>query len=119
MSVYNLMAAVTTVQTVAAVGSNSNPIVTAPQSESGSGSPPAVQAFVALVTGANAVSAGVQFVASNDGINFFNLGTTTVSPSGTNAAASSLAGTAPFNYYGAFCTTIAGTNAQAFANVSM
>lgn len=119
MAVYFLAQNVSAVQTVAAIGSSTNPIVLAPASESGAGSPPTDQIFVLLVAGSGAVSASAQIVGSNDGVNFVNYGAAVAAAAAPTVSAQAQAGTSPFQYYSAIITAISGTNAVASVTVGM
>ena len=119
MSVYNLCQGISAPQGAGVIGTSTNPIVSAPASESGSGSPPVAQAFVLVVTGSGSVSATAQIVGSNDGVNFVNYGAAIVAASATTVSAQGQQGATPYQYYGAYITAISGGGAVASVNVSM
>lgn len=118
MAVYNLATA-TAAQTAGAVGTSANPIVNAPASESGAGSPPSVQAFVLTVQGSGNVSATAQIVGSNDGVNFVTYGAPIAAASAQTVSSQGQGGVVPYQYYSAYVTAISGTNAVATVTVSM
>lgn len=119
MSVYNLCQGISALQGAGVIGTSTNPIISAPASESGSGSPPSVQAFVLLVTGSGSVSATAQIVGSNDGVNFVNYGAAIVASAATTVSAQGQGGIVPYQFYAAYITAISGGGAVASVNVSM
>jgi hypothetical protein len=83
------------------------------------GQPPANQAFQAVVSGSGNVSATVQPVVSNDGVNFSNFGTAiTISSAFGSANGIQATSQSPFSYYGGIVTAISGTNATVMLNMS-
>lgn len=73
---------------------------------------PINQAFHVVVTGTGSVSATVQTIASNDGVNWFNYGTAiTVASGASPQQGNSVSPQSPFAYYSAIVTAITGTNA--------
>lgn len=121
MSVYNLAVGITAVQTLSAVNTRggSNRAVKPWSSDDNSNGPTRSQAFVVSVSGGGTVSATVQPVVSNDGVNWVNAAPAiTVSGNADLAPVSDSLGTnQPFEWFGAYVTAISGTNAS--CNVKM
>lgn len=123
MTVYFLAQNVTAVQTLANVqkadgtggpnqaivptGTNDNP-----------NAPPFNESFQLVVTGSGNVSASAQIVASNDGQNWFTVGSVIAAASaGAPVTAAGIASQSA-KFWGAFITAIAGTNASATVTMS-
>ena len=70
------------------------------------------QGFQFNVTGTGAISATIQVIASNDGVNWFPYGAAQT-VSGTTAATGAATGSAFVRYVSAYVTAISGTNAMA------
>lgn len=70
------------------------------------------QTFQVTVKGTGAVSATVQPVVSNDGVNWSNYGDP-VTVSGTTRAVAGFGGAQNWKFYSAYLTAISGTAAQA------
>ncbi len=121
MSVYKFFSNVTAVQTIGSVqksdGSQSGnqavqPIAGNPYL------PPQSQAYQVNITGTGAVSASVQPVASEDGINWATYGSA-ISVSGSySAAAVASSSNAPHAWYSAYVSAISGTNAAVSCSMS-
>ncbi len=73
----------------------------------------AQQSFHIVVTGSGAVSATVQPLASNDGVNWLTYGATISVASGTAPQQAAGNGGATWAYFSAYVTAISGTGAQA------
>lgn len=113
MTTYVLCEGVTAVQTIANVGGNQNQIVQPSGPNANVNSPPTAQGFEVVVTGTSGnVSATVQPVASEDGVNFFNYGSTIVVSSASSPAVKDGSGSVPHAFFGAFVTAISGTGAK-------
>lgn len=104
MSVYNLIVNRTATNTAPDL-----PVQPIAQG-AGLGQPAQVVAITARVAGTGALTATVQPVVSNDGVNWSNFGTA-ISLSGTTFAAGNFNAQAPFTYWGAIVTAISGTGA--------
>ena len=76
------------------------------------------QGFQVTVTGSGNVSCTIQPVASNDGINWVNNGSTIAAGSAANVSSAIGQTTVTNAYVGAFVTAITGTNASANITVS-
>ena len=76
------------------------------------------QGYTCTVTGTGAVSATVQPIASNDGVNWFNLGAA-FTASGTGTATNYSTNNVTFGYFSAILTAITGTNASATCLLSI
>lgn len=73
---------------------------------------PLGQTFEVMVTcSAGNCNAVVQMLASNDGINWVNYGTAVTVASGASPNLGSSTGTATWEYFSAYVTTLVGTNA--------
>jgi hypothetical protein len=71
--------------------------------------------FQATVTGTGAVSATVIVEGSNDNVGWLEIGTITLS--GTGSASDGFASNAPWAFVRARCSSISGTGAQAVATM--
>lgn len=111
MSLYTLLKNRTTTNTVP----DANLVVQPTQGQLGQ--PSSYQAFTATVTGTGAVTATVQPVVSNDGVNWSNFGSA-ISLSGTNSATGNASLQGSFAYWGAIVTAITGTGASVNALLS-
>ena len=104
MAVYKLLSAQTTVTAAP-------PVAIQPTSNLAYLGPPAYQSFHITVSGTGTVSATVQIVGSNDGVNWVSMFSPQVL-NGTSPQNSKLAnGPEPMTYFGAYVTAISGTSA--------
>lgn len=120
--IYTLIQGAAAVQTIAAVqaADGSNAAAAATNFAVAPDGPDVVshaacqnQGYQVTVKGTGSVSCTVQPVASNDGINWANNGSTIVVASGSNVSTNiGNVANAPFKYFGAFVTAISGTNAK-------
>jgi hypothetical protein len=125
MAVYALIYGASATQTVAAVGSSTNPIATpqpTPGVGYGVGTGQAIQVTVSSAS-AGAISATVQPVGSNDGMNWVPTGSAitasgTASGSGISTFTAGAALTTPYAFFGAYVTAISGTGAKAAASIN-
>lgn len=117
MPVYNLITNATTSQTISAVNVNGGPNqgVKATGPDDNPNSPTQSQAFMMRVDGIGACGATVQPVVSMDGKDWTNFGSAqSVSGSSVDLtpAEATFTTSAPFPYFGGYCTVISGTNAK-------
>lgn len=117
MSVYPIVSGVTATQAITVLGGGKNPIAE-PKLD---GPVPAVPTSLGLqvtVTGSGPVSGSVQFVASNDGVNWATVGSAVASGTGIGSANSlGSSANAPYRFWGGYVTAISGTGAIVSANL--
>lgn len=115
MSVYYCITGAKAVQANALVAANQ---IVQPLGQNNPNSPASAHSLQVVVNGIGLVSATVQFVGSNDGINFINYGSAVTVSSGQAPATAATSGTIPWTFIGAYITAISGTNAAVTATVS-
>ena len=123
MALYNIASNVKSAQTIANIdtvaGYGGPNALVQPVGPNGNQAVPCQsQAFQAILTGSGAISATFVPCASNDGINWFSLGSNIVL-SGSNSVNAGVAlANAPYIYFGGYFSAISGTNATGNANMS-
>jgi hypothetical protein len=109
----------TATQTSPQAASSTNTIASV---QSATGGPSTNQAFQVVAQNASGgPSCTVQFLGSNDGLTFTNIGSTVAASSqqgGSNAVSANTTAQAPFQYFAAIVTAISGTGTKCFASVS-
>lgn len=81
------------------------------------GQPASYQAITATVQGTGALTAIIQPVVSNDGVNWSNAGNA-INLSGTGSATGNVSNQGSFTYWGALVTTLTGTGATVNCQLS-
>ena len=129
MPVYTLVNAATAVQTInnipaidqsnASATGAINTAVAPPGPDANSHATPQSQAFQAYVKGLGSVSASLQPVVSNDGINWAAYGSPIACTSATGYSSTVYAANnSPFAYYSGYVTAISGASAKAYLTMS-
>ena len=80
--------------------------------------PPAAQTFHVVVTGSGSVSATVQPLSSNDGVNWLDYGSAMAVAAGTAPQQTGANGAGVWAYYSAYVTAISGTGAAVTCTMS-
>lgn len=92
-----------------------------PLAQNNPNSPASAQSMQVVVKGIGGCSATVQFIGSNDGVNWINYGPTVVATSANadiTPGTAGASGTTPYTFMSAYVTAISGTNAAATASIS-